>query len=98
APHSLDEQRRTLRLPQLDRARLPGLGLRCAAGCAQPRAERAPGVSVIEQRVGRRCDTDGGARELDCCRMLTTSRERLGPHAAPGDGGAQVVTRERLAL
>jgi hypothetical protein len=53
---------------------------------------------VVEQRVGRRCDRDGGARELDRGRMLPASRERLGPHATPRDRRPQVVARERLAL
>ena len=94
----LGEQRRALRLPQLDGAALLGVGLAAAAGGAQRRGEGEARVGVVEQRVGGGGDGDRGLRQLDRRGVLAALRQRLGAHAAPGDGRLQVVAGERLAL
>src|SRR5262245_42829665 len=53
---------------------------------------------MVEERVGRGGDVDGGPGKSDGGCMLAPPCQRLGPHAAPGDGRVEVVAGERLAL
>ena len=59
---ALDQQARSLRRPELDRATLLGVGLGGTVRRAQGGGERHAGVGVMEERVGRACDRNGGAR------------------------------------
>ena len=74
APRALDEQRRALRLPQLDRAPLLGARFGAATRGAQRDRERLARVGVVEQVVGRGGDLDGGAREGDRRGVLAAAR------------------------
>ena len=70
---------------------------RAPAG-AERGGERETRVGVVEERVGRGRDRDGGLGERDRRRMLAAPRQGLGADAAPRDRRLQIVAREQLAL
>jgi hypothetical protein len=74
------------------------VGVALATCRTQDRRERAAGVGMIEERVGRGGEVDGGTRQRDGGVVLAATCQRLGAYAAPRDPGLQVVAREGLAL
>ena len=98
-PRALGEQRRALRLPQLDGARAPRRRPRRCRPAARSAAASARRASAWSSSASvAAAIVDGGARELDGGGVLAAPRQRLGAHAAPGDRRLQVVAGERLAL
>ena len=69
AAGTLGEHGGALGLPQLDGARLLGGRFVAPAGGAQRRGERQAGVGVVQERVGRGGDVDGGPSEFDGVRV-----------------------------
>ena len=78
APRALGEDRRSLRLPELDRANLLGGGLAVAVRGAERGREHGAGVGVVEQGVRRGGELDAGAGEVDRGRVLAAAGERFG--------------------
>ena len=97
-PRSLDEYRGAFRRPKLHGAHLLGVGLGASAGSTQRRGEGEAGVGVIEQRVGRRGDVDGGAGELHGRAVIAATSESLGAHTTPRDRGLEIIAGQLLAL
>ena len=98
ASRALQEQRRSLRLPELDRATLLGVGLGATSGRPQGGRQRHARVGVVEERVGGGGDPDGGLRQRDGGGVLAALRQGFGASPAPGDRRLEIVAGERLAL
>ena len=95
-PRPLGEQRRALRLPELDRARLLGARPRASAPAARSAAASARRASAWMRSASVAAASSTAARANSTAAAYSPrSRERLGADAAPGDRRLQVVARER---
>src|SRR5262249_59959734 len=98
AASPLGAHRRALRLPQLDGARLFSGRFGVPARRAERHGEPETRLGVVEERVGRGGDVDGGPAEVDGGGRLATPRPCLRPNPAPRDGRLRALAGERPPL